>query len=170
MKLKKRKEVIREYKKYYKLEVSDSDPESVLFEKLVVSGFRPEKQYPIGYYFTDLAFPKEKIAIEYDGKIHQGNEDEDVKRQEEIKKLGWKVFRIKNVGLRKGYYVVINCWRKEVGMYADMEKAMDSLVSEVAWHLKKDNIFRNEKREFKNISQYLIKKINDLGDLIEQNN
>lgn len=50
-------------------------------------------QYPVGRYFTDFANPFLKIVIEMDGAdFHDENKDK--KRDEVMKKMGWKVFRI----------------------------------------------------------------------------
>jgi len=109
--LKKRSEVKKEYNNY-RAECSESEPERMLFEKLTISGFRPKKQFKIGKYFADLAYPEEKIVIEYDGKHHQNQKKEDIERQNYIENKGLKVFRIRNIGYSHGIFEVENLYGK----------------------------------------------------------
>ena len=54
-------------------------------------------QYPVYPYFIDFAFVNEKVALEFDGKCHfKYNEriEHDVKRDIELCKLGWRVYRV----------------------------------------------------------------------------
>lgn len=50
-------------------------------------------QYPVGNYFLDFADPIKKIAIECDGKVFH-DEEKDSKRDAELIKLGWAVYRL----------------------------------------------------------------------------
>jgi very-short-patch-repair endonuclease/transposase len=55
-----------------------------------------QTNYPIGGYKVDVAFPKQKVAIEVDGwAFHSDHEDfhKDRRRQNKIVQLGWKVLR-----------------------------------------------------------------------------
>ena len=52
--------------------------------------------YPVGGYKVDVAFPKQKVAIETDGwAFHSSQEDfqNDRERQNKIALLGWQVLR-----------------------------------------------------------------------------
>lgn len=51
-------------------------------------------QYPVGNYIVDFGNPKLKIAIECDGAQWHTDKDKDNKRDYELYKLGWMVFRI----------------------------------------------------------------------------
>jgi very-short-patch-repair endonuclease len=51
-------------------------------------------QYPVGRYFIDFADPYRKIAIEVDSIKWHRNKDADRRREWDIRKLGWKVYRI----------------------------------------------------------------------------
>ncbi len=71
-------------------------------ERLLVKLLREEgitgwrTNYPIGGYKVDVAFPKQKVAIEVDGwAFHSEQEDfqNDRERQNTIALLGWKVLR-----------------------------------------------------------------------------
>src|SRR3990167_2729508 len=54
--------------------------------------FYPE--FPIGKYFADFADPLHKIVIEVDGKDHEKQKNQDIKRQADVMSLGWDVYRI----------------------------------------------------------------------------
>ncbi len=128
MELLKRSEV----KSKYREERAESVPEYRLGELLIQRGVRPDKQYPIGKYFTDMAFPKEKIAIEYDGIIHLDNPVGDYERHIEIEKMGWRIFRLMNKG---GFFIAIY-ENEEVFITSDFEKALElaaKFISKIYW-------------------------------------
>jgi very-short-patch-repair endonuclease len=152
MNLKKRSEV---KKNIYKKEVSESEPELLLFEKLVQKGYRPEKQFKTCGYFLDLSYPEFKIAIEYDGKHHQETGEYDVNRQKVLEKNGWKVFRISNVGLHKGIFKLTNCWGKNMGTYSKMELAMDDMIKEIIWFLRRYGYDDRKKENTKTMKEHL---------------
>jgi Protein of unknown function (DUF559) len=58
--------------------------------------------YPILNYFVDFGDPWQRIGIEADGRSYH-DEGKDVRRNEELFELGWKVFRIPAVRTRPGY-------------------------------------------------------------------
>ncbi len=51
-------------------------------------------QYPAGKYFLDFGNPKFKVALECDGKEWHLDKDKDAKRDIDLFKDGWHVFRI----------------------------------------------------------------------------
>lgn len=51
-------------------------------------------QYPVGPYFVDFGDPKRKIAIEVDSIRWHKDKKKDQERDHQMRKLGWKVFRI----------------------------------------------------------------------------
>lgn len=51
-------------------------------------------QYPVGKYFVDFGNPVIKVAIECDGKEWHTDKEKDDKRDLELLKLGWTVYRI----------------------------------------------------------------------------
>lgn len=51
-------------------------------------------QYPVGKYFVDFGNPVLKIAIECDGKEYHLDKEKDYRRDLELSKLGWTVFKI----------------------------------------------------------------------------
>lgn len=100
--LKKRSEV----KASYRPERSESTAEQELYYAILKTGLRPNRQYPIGPFFADIAFPEFQFAIEHDGKVHLGHEDKDTEREIYIRNLGWDVLRIKNMG--DGFLISLN--------------------------------------------------------------
>lgn len=81
----------------------DFNPEPFLMspiEKIAWQSIRLQRkiqlypQFPIANYFVDFANPFHKIVLELDGKDFH-DERKDYKRDDVLKDLGWKVFRIK---------------------------------------------------------------------------
>jgi very-short-patch-repair endonuclease len=74
-----------------------SEAERLLVKLLQGAGIRGWRtNYPIGGYKVDVAFPKQKVAIETDGwAFHSSQEDfqNDRERQNKIALLGWQVLR-----------------------------------------------------------------------------
>lgn len=75
--------------------------ESPIEETMVMAlhelGLYPETQYQIGKYRADIAFPKEMVVIECDGKGWHSTSEQvanDRKRDEFFRENGWHVFRI----------------------------------------------------------------------------
>ncbi len=65
-----------------------------LLREAGITGWRTN--YPIGGYKVDVAFPKQKVAIEVDGWAFHSDPEafaKDRKRQNNIALLGWKVLR-----------------------------------------------------------------------------
>lgn len=74
-----------------------SEAERLLVKLLRDNGITGWKtNYPVGGYKVDVAFPKQKVAIETDGwAFHNSQEDfqNDRERQNKIALLGWQVLR-----------------------------------------------------------------------------
>lgn len=52
-------------------------------------------EFPVWNYFLDFADPIKKIWIEIDWEIYHLNKEKDIKRQKEIEKMWWKIYRFK---------------------------------------------------------------------------
>jgi uncharacterized protein DUF559 len=59
-------------------------------------------QYPLLNYFVDFGDPWQRIGLEADGRSYH-DEGKDLRRDEELFELGWKVFRIPAAQTRPGY-------------------------------------------------------------------
>lgn len=127
IKLPKRSEIKKEYRKYYREEKSDSEPESILFETFIKRKIRPEKQYPVDKYFCDMALPEYKIDIEYDGEHHllEPIAERDRERDIKFKELGWEVIRVSKKYIRSFHnqeefpiniFLLENIFEKAVGL------------------------------------------------------
>jgi very-short-patch-repair endonuclease len=65
-----------------------------LLREAGITGWRTN--YPVGGYKVDVAFPRQKVAIEVDGWAHHsdsGDFHHDRVRQNNISLLGWQVLR-----------------------------------------------------------------------------
>lgn len=91
-----------EVKNRYRAEVSESPMEWELNFQLLKRGVRGEKQYPIGPFFADIAFPKAMVAVEYDGEIHDNKKEQDLGRDSYFEKNGWRVVRVNRFNFREG--------------------------------------------------------------------
>lgn len=59
----------------------------------------PEVNFPLtapgGHnFYLDMAYPDQKVAVEYDGSFHSKQLDEDVERRHQIEMLGWSVVQV----------------------------------------------------------------------------
>jgi len=75
--------------------------ETILREALIELGFDFEFQKPLyskqTCYIADFYFPHQKLVVELDGSAHNGREEYDAKRTDNIRKHhGYHVLRIKN--------------------------------------------------------------------------
>ena len=84
----------KEIKARVRSELSESLPEYELNHELLKLGLRGLKQYPVGPFFADIAFPNVKLAIEYDGQGHKEKEKYDKSRDKYFNDNGWGVYRI----------------------------------------------------------------------------
>lgn len=57
---------------------------------------RNHVNYKVCGYYIDIAFPRRKIAVEYDGRFwHEGREQQDQERVDKLVRCGWRVLSIK---------------------------------------------------------------------------
>lgn len=59
----------------------------------------PEVNFPLSLpdgrnFYLDMAYPDQKVAVEYDGSFHSKQLDEDVERRHQIEMLGWSVVQV----------------------------------------------------------------------------
>jgi very-short-patch-repair endonuclease len=66
---------------------------------LVTAGLPPEVQYPVilnsRRYRLDLAYPAQRVAVEYDGEAHRlpARARRDLPREADLAAAGWRVLR-----------------------------------------------------------------------------
>ncbi len=76
---------------------TESPIEDIVLREFHLLGFYPIPQFKIGMYRIDLAFPDRLLAIECDGKKWHSSKEQkerDEKRDNYLRKQGWKVIRI----------------------------------------------------------------------------
>lgn len=106
-----KKETRQEIRKNYQNWRPHSDPyqygdwihlftpiESNVWHDIRANGLPFYPQFPVGPYFLDFADPVKKVGIEVDGKEYHSTVAQllhDKKREKELNKLGWTIFRLK---------------------------------------------------------------------------
>jgi len=89
----------------------ESEPERMVKIELDCRGIEYHPHYQITYNVVDLAFPQQKIAIEIDGDYWHSTprqKDKDRIRDERLKKIGWKILRIKEFEVRKDVKICVD--------------------------------------------------------------
>ena len=95
-------------------------------------------QYPAGKYFLDFGNPKYKVAIECDGKEWHMDKEKDAKRDSELFKQGWNIFRISGADCFKvceEYHERFDCDKDEREIYeilSDYYNTIEGLVKAIA--------------------------------------
>ena len=81
--------------------------EEYVWNAVVKSGLdkKAVRQYQIGKYKIDIAFPKKKLAVECDGQeYHKSNQDQlekDQARDKYLAKKGWMTLRLSGIMIRR---------------------------------------------------------------------
>ena len=77
------------------------------------------RQFEIGSYKIDFAFPKYKLAVECDGaEYHRGTElqlERDQKRDKYLARKGWRTLRIEGIAIRRDIQYCMERIRKAIG-------------------------------------------------------
>ncbi len=103
-------------------QILESPIEIYLWEALKEAGLacRAELQYKIGKCRIDIAFPKEKLAIECDGaQYHRANVQQlerDQKRDKYLARKGWRTLRIEGLAIRRDIKLCINKIKQALGI------------------------------------------------------
>ena len=86
-----------------------------------------KRQFPIGDYIVDFACEEKKIVIELDGSQHyeEKGKQNDLERDNYLRKLGIKVLRYSNLNVNKNFE----------GVCADISKHISSTSSGTSCHL-----------------------------------
>jgi very-short-patch-repair endonuclease len=86
-------------------------PEMLLWGHLKkgINGYKFRRQHPIGSYIADLYCHKLKLVIEVDGSIHDNPDTKlaDVKRESDLKDLGYSIIRFSNEEVLKNLVSVL---------------------------------------------------------------
>ena len=57
-------------------------------------GVRFRRQMPLGRFIVDLVAPRERLVVEVDGGIHAHRVAADARRDERLRRLGYRVLRV----------------------------------------------------------------------------
>src|SRR3990167_2154766 len=83
-----------------------------------VQGF--QLQYKIGKYRVDVAFPKEKVIVECDGReYHHDNLrqiENDQKRDKYLARLGWRIVHIEGIAIRRNIDLCVEKVKEALGV------------------------------------------------------
>lgn len=69
--------------------------EDRFFATLISLGLRPQRNYAVGRYAIDFAWPRKKIGVEVDSTRHRLTEEHDRQRDATLRQAGWKIFRVR---------------------------------------------------------------------------
>lgn len=85
--------------------LTPSYPEKVTIDYFNQNNIKFEREFKIGKYFIDFAFPDKKIGLEIDGRTHEDVVviEKDKRKKEFIESLGWKLYRIKWINDNKHF-------------------------------------------------------------------
>ena len=61
-----------------------------------LGGLRFRAQHPVGQFILDFYCPAHKLAVELDGNVHAGNEEQDAARTAHLSAYGYRVLRFTN--------------------------------------------------------------------------
>lgn len=57
-------------------------------------GVQFRRQYVVGRFIADFAAPAARLVVEVDGGYHAGRSGPDARRDEALRRLGWRVLRV----------------------------------------------------------------------------
>lgn len=88
------------------------NPQLILYDKLVEQNLRPEKDFEIGGITAPLAFPKAKLAIDFEtcqyNFEHIRQLERDQKRDKYLARKGWRVIHIEGFAIRRNIGLCID--------------------------------------------------------------
>ncbi|HWF44249.1 MAG TPA: DUF559 domain-containing protein, partial [Candidatus Kapabacteria bacterium] len=72
------------------------------------------RQHPIGKYILDFYCSKARLAIELDGAVHQGHEEEDAWREKIVGTHGIRFLRFTNEEVENNIESVLKCIQEAI--------------------------------------------------------
>lgn len=109
----------------FKVKPEDSPIEEYLWQALQREelSFLAVRQFEIGLYRIDFAFPKYKLAVECDGKkYHRENQQQlerDQKRDKFLARKGWRTLRVEGLAIRRDINYCIKRIKEAIGQKID---------------------------------------------------
>ena len=88
-----------------KLRLNSTKGEIILWSKVLskrkMLGYQFLRQYPVDNYIADFVCRKIRLIIEVDGSSHNNKHEEDLKRDDKLKELGFITIRFEEIKIYK---------------------------------------------------------------------
>jgi very-short-patch-repair endonuclease len=65
-------------------------------QKKQVAGLRFRRQHPVGRFVLDFYCASQKLVVEVDGEVHDGQQERDAERTRVLESYGYRVLRFRN--------------------------------------------------------------------------
>jgi leucyl-tRNA synthetase len=101
------------------LRTSQTTSEGLLWSVLrakQLCGLKFRRQHPIKPWIVDFACPQTMLVVEIDGGYHDNVVDDDLKRQEHLEALGWKVIRFTDKEVEEDAEAVARAIARELNL------------------------------------------------------
>ena len=84
-----------------------------------LAGLKFRREHPIGPWIADFACVSRKLVVEVDGDYHDENTQQDLERQRDLQRLGWRVVRYTAQDVEQNAEEVARAIATEVGVDYD---------------------------------------------------
>ena len=79
-------------------------------------GLKFRRQHPIEPWIVDFACPEQMLVVEIDGGYHDNVVENDLKRQEHLESMGWKVIRFSDKDVEEDAEAVARAIARELNL------------------------------------------------------
>jgi very-short-patch-repair endonuclease len=79
-------------------------------------GLKFRRQHPIELWIVDFACPQQMLVVEIDGGYHDDVVEHDLKRQEHLESLGWKVLRFTDKDVEEDVEAIARTIARELNL------------------------------------------------------
>ena len=107
------------------LRKSQTTSESLLWSVLrakQLCGLKFRRQHPIEPWIADFACPEMMLVVEIDGGYHDNVVDHDLKRQQHLEALGWRVIRFTDKEVEEDTEAVARAIAKELNLAYEFKR------------------------------------------------
>ena len=80
------------------------------------------REHPIGGFIADFACEARKLVVEIDGGYHDQVEEQDVAREQALRKLGWEVLRFSDHDVEEDVEAVCQAIARHIGLEYSFKK------------------------------------------------
>jgi very-short-patch-repair endonuclease len=99
----------------------ETEAESALWEALrgrQLSNLKFRRQHPLGRFVLDFVCPSAKLVIELDGSSHEGRQEYDAARTEQLTRYGYRILRYRNESVLSHLGIVLEDIVRAAGVKA----------------------------------------------------